>query len=323
MIDEIIAKISAVSNNSEEDIRRLIEDKQVEFSGLISEEGAAYLVAKELGVHLKREEEHLNIGSIMPGMQNVDVTGKITFISPIREFKTERAEGRVANVIIADKTGSIRMSLWNDEIDKLHGIELGDVVNISGFVKESNGQLEVRLGRRGFIMKSAETGFDDVRATERKAERSQIKDLREGAYRSVRAAIMQVFESNIFYEICPECKKRLKEENDGYACAEHGVVEPDYGMRLSGIIDDSTGNIRAVFFTDAAEKLLGLTKKDAKKLFDKKKKLEALLTLVPLGRDFVFDGRVNKNDFFDRMEFVVNTVHMVDVKKEIEMLTAN
>jgi ssDNA-binding replication factor A large subunit len=323
MIDEIISKISAVSNTGEDDIRRLIEDKQVEFSGLISEEGAAYLVAKEMGVHLKREEEKLNIGNIAPGMQNVDIIGKITYLSPVREFKTERAEGRVCNITVSDKTGSIRMSLWNDEIEKLQGIEFGDIVNVGGFVKESNGQLEIRLGRRGFIMKSTEVGFDGVAAPERKAERSSIKDLRENSLRSVRAAIMQIFESNIFYEICPECKKRLKEENDGYACAEHGIIEPDYGMILSGIIDDSTGNIRAVFFTDAAEKLLGMTKKEAKKLFDRKKKLEPILAQVALGRDFIFEGRVRKNDFFDRLEFIVNNVRTVDIKQEIEMIVTN
>lgn len=321
MIDELVNKISAASNTDKDEVMRLVEEKQIELSGLVSEEGAAYLVAKDLGVHLKREAEKLNIENIIPGMQNVDVTGKVTRIFPVREFKTEKAEGRVANVVISDLTGSIKMSLWNDEIEKLQGMEVGDVVNVRGFVKEGLGQPEIRLGKRGFIVKSEDTqGYENVRH-ENRADRSTISEMRENMYRSVRAAILQIFESNVFYEICPQCRKRLKEEQDGFVCAEHGMIENiDFGIILSGIIDDGSGNIRGVFFGEAAEKLIGMSVKDAKKLFDRKKKTEAVTSLVPLGKEFIFEGRVRRNNFFDRLEFVVNSVKSVDIKKEIGML---
>jgi len=321
MIDDIVEKISSASNLDKQEVNRLIDEKLIELSGLISEEGAAYLVAKELNVELRREEDRLNIENVMPGMQNVDITGKVTRIFPVREFKTEKAEGRVCNIIIADKTGSVRLSLWNDEIEKLSGIEVGDVVNVRGYVKDNLGQPELRLGRKGVIIKVEDRGeFDTVMKYERTADRAYIKDLAENMYCSVRAPILQVFESNIFYEICPDCKKRTKEQDDGFYCHEHGLVEPDYGLIISGIIDDGTASMRAVFFGDAAEKLLGISKTEAKKLFDKKKKLESVLSFIPVGKEFVFEGVVRRNNFFDRMEFIVNNVKSVDVKKEIEML---
>jgi ssDNA-binding replication factor A large subunit len=320
MIDEIIAKIAKATAETEEDIYRMIEDKQVEMSGLISEEGAAYLVAKELGVELRREVEKLNIESVAAGMQNADVTGKITRIFPVREFKTEKAEGRVANIIIADKTGSIRVSLWNEEIEKLNSLSVGDVIRVRGFVRDNNGQPEMRMGRKGNIIKLHDAeGFDTI-VYERKAERSSVSELREGFYRSIRAPILQIFDTNLFFEICPECRKRLKETETAFTCAEHGEVIPNYGMIVSGIIDDSTGNIRAVFFTEAAEKIIGMSVADAKKLFDRKKKTESILSQIPLGKEFVFEGSVRRNAFFDRLEFVVNDVKAVDIKKEIEMM---
>jgi len=320
MIDELIRKISAGSGLEQEHVIKLIDEKQVELSGLVSEEGAAYLVAKELGVVLKRETEKLNIENIMPGMQNVDIAGKIVRISPIREFKTDKSEGKVANVIVADKTGTVRLSLWNDEIEKLNGIEIGDVIGLRGFVKEGLIGPEIRLGRRGSIVKIEDTfGFDSV-IYERATERSSINELREGFYRSVRAPILQVFESNVFYEICPECKKRLKTVDEGFECPEHGIVDPDYGLVISGIIDDGTASMRAVFFSDAAEKILGISKAEAKNVFDRKKKLDAVLSLIPLGKEFVFEGSVRRNNFFGRLEFVVNNVKSVDVKKEIETM---
>ncbi len=322
MIDEIVSKLSNSSGMQKEEIFRMIEDKQVELSGLISDEGAAYLVAKELGVDLRREQEKLNIENITPGMQNADLTGKITRIFPVNEFKTDKAEGRVANIIIADKTGSIRLSLWNDEIDKLENISVGDVVRVHGFVRDNRGQAEIRLGRRGSIAKTEDAGFEAV-IYERHSERSSISELREGFYRSVRAPLIQVFESNVFYEICPECKKRLKETETCFVCGEHGEVEPSYGMIISGIIDDGTGNMRAVFFGETAEKLTGMPLSEAKKLFDRKKKTEAVLSLIPLGKEFIFEGTVRRNTFFDRLEFIINSVKSVDVKQEIEMMMKN
>ena len=136
----------------------------------------------------------------------------------------------------------------------------------------------------------------------------------------MRAPILQIFETNVFYEICPECKKRVKVVDDRYECPEHGNVEADYGLVISGIIDDGTASIRAVFFGDAAEKLLGISRAEAKKLFDRKRKLDAVLSLIPLGKEFVFEGKVRRNEFFDRLEFVVNNVKSVDIKNEIEMI---
>ncbi len=315
-MEEIVKRICFATGMGEEEVLNRIEDKKTELSGLISDEGAAFLVAKEMGIEVA-QQQRLNIESVMPGMQNVDVVGKIVKISPIREFKTEKAQGRVANVTIADETGSVRVSLWNEETDKLQDLVEGDVIRMKGYVKEDNlGRPEVRLGRYGLIAKSDEK-VGEIR--QRKTERAKISELREGQYTEIRAAIVQVFEGNVFYEICPECKARLKEETE-YKCPEHGDVEPEYGIIISGIVDDGSGNIRAVFFNEQTEKLLGMTKAEAKKLFDRKKKLSTVIENVPLGRDFLITGKARRNSFFDRLEFIASDVKEMDVKREIEMM---
>jgi len=316
-MDELIKRMSFATGISEDEIKEKIEEKKIEMSGLVSEEGAAYMVAKDIGVDIAVQQK-LNIASIIPGMQNIDIIGKITKLSPIREFKTEKAEGRVANVFVADETGSARITLWNDEIEKLTDIHEGDVIRVKGYVKEDNtGGSEIRMGRYGLLAKSEEV-ISNVK--QRQAERSLVSELREGQFKELRAAILQVFEGSVFYEICPECKSRLKEETE-FKCPEHGEVEPEFGLILTAIIDDGSGNIRAVFFNEQAEKIIGMTKKDAKKLFDRKKKLEAVIELVPLGLDFLISGKVRRNNFFDRLEFVASNVKDVNVKEEIERLT--
>ncbi|MEK6888186.1 MAG: DUF2240 family protein [Candidatus Aenigmatarchaeota archaeon] len=323
MLNELIKKLSSESGLSESEIVSKIEEKRAELSDLISEEGAAYIVAKELGVAIIKQER-LDIANIIPGMQNVDIIGKITRISPVREFATEKAKGRVANVTIADVTGSVRISLWNDEINVMEGMEVGEVIRVRGYVKEDNlGNPELRLGRYGSIAKSDEE-ITSVKEMRRKTERCNINQLVEGGYKEIRAPMLQVFESNVFYEVCPECRARIKpNESDEFVCADHGTVEPDYGMILSGIADDGTESIRVVFFNENAEKLLDMTAKEAKKLFDRKKKLEAIISLVPLGKEFIFEGRARRNQLFDRLEFIVSDVKEVDVKQEIEMILNN
>lgn len=319
MISELVQKIAADSGMNEEDVMRKIEDKRLEMSGLISEEGAAYMLAKEMGIVVTRKDERLNIASILPGMQNVEIVGKITRILPVREFSSDKAKGKVMNFFVADASGSVRMSLWNDEIDKF-SLQENDVVQIRGFAKANNmGLPELRLGRYGSITLSEEI-ISTVAKKEQHAERSEIISIQESRPYEIRAAIMQVFETNIFYEICPQCGARVKaDESLNFSCVAHGAVEPDYNILISGVLDDGTENIRAVFFGEAAESFVGLKKKEAKKLHDIKG-AQALIAKMPLGVEMLFIGRTKRNNIFNRLEFIVNDVKKIDVLKEIEML---
>jgi len=319
MLSELVEKISAETGLDQIDVLQKIEEKKTEMSNLISEEGAAYIVAKELGVSVARSAERLNIASLIPGMQNVDITGRITKLLPAREFSSERSKGRVQNIFMADSTGSVRLSLWNDEIDRF-AFQQGETVRIRGFVKADNmGTPELRLGRYGSVVLSDEK-IEEVPMARRSAERAYLEEIKEGGVYEIRASLLQVFEGNIFYEICPQCASRVRaDESLQFVCAAHGVVEPDYNVIISGVVDDGTDNVRAVFFSEAAEQLTGMKKKDAKRLHDIKG-VQALLEKIHLGRDMLFTGRVKRNAMFDRLELVVNDVKKIDAMKEIEML---
>jgi len=55
----------------------------------------------------------------------------------------------VANAVAKDETGDIKITLWNDEIDRIKG---GDRVSIqNGYVSEWQGELQVSTGRFGKI----------------------------------------------------------------------------------------------------------------------------------------------------------------------------
>ncbi|MFH0897912.1 MAG: hypothetical protein V1850_07715, partial [Candidatus Bathyarchaeota archaeon] len=56
-------------------------------------------------------------------------------------------EAYVSNVLLADETGTIRLSLWNNQIDE---VSIGDTVSIeSASVITFFGELQLRISRNG------------------------------------------------------------------------------------------------------------------------------------------------------------------------------
>ncbi len=326
-LDKIIEEIERKSGSSKEEIKKMIEEKQDELSGLISPEGAAYIVGNELGVSLLKEKKRqLKIENVVSGMRSVDVKGKVMRIFEKRDFERKGKKGSVKNVILGDETGTIRFSLWNNEIEILEGmgIEEGKAIEIvNGFVKEDNrGNYELRLGRVGKIKKleGAEITVperEDVKGGTGAVEKRKIHDFKEGQYNQTRAQLIQLFRRNPMFEICPQCEGRLENKDGQWICKEHGKVDPKYRLVLSGIIDDGTGNIRAVFFGEVAERILGRSAEEIRKSFPENI-LSVYDNIEAVGKEFTMSGRVKFSQFSERPEFVVNEIGEIDVKKEMK-----
>lgn len=319
-LQEIIDKVAEQTGLNNAEIQKKVEEKKVELSGLISSEGAAHLVARDLNVDiLKRVIHRLEIKNVVPGMRNTEIAARVFRVFPVREFERNGAKGRVANVVLWDPTGTIRVSLWNDEIKVLETIKEGDVVKVTGYSKEDNrGEPELRLGNRGKIEK-IEMDFPAIADAAIERGQDDAGKLREGATTKIRGAIVQMFESDPFYEICPQCGIRVRSNDNKFFCDEHQYVTPDYSMVLSGVIDDGTMSIRAVFFRDTAERLLGMGVKDALQIARDKMNKTAPITenaTKLLGKEMVFAGRVKRNSMFDRLEFIVSGLNDVNAIEE-------
>ncbi len=329
-ISDIIQKVIDSSGKSEEDIRKLIEDKKDELSGLVSNEGAAYIVARELGVNLlKATTKKLKIKNLMPGLRSVELQARVVRIFEPREWSKGDRSGKVASVILGDETGTVRLSLWNDEVETvLTGtIKEDSIVQLTGaMVKMDNrGQPDLRLGRgRIEVVEGGRIELpspDQIQTTSR-TQRKELRDFKEGDYGESRACLVQIFSrSRPFYEVCPKCGKSVSEKEGSYECVEHGQVEPDFNMVTSGVIDDGSANMRIVFFRDMAEKVLGRKVSELRDELSKGKSLDDVYrNLDSIGREFIFQGRIKRNDLSGNLEFVTNDIQDVDVKKEIQML---
>jgi len=323
-LEQAIEKIKEKTSLSEEEINNKINTKLDQLSGLVSKEGAAYIIANELDVKLfEQTSGKLQIKNILAGMRDVETIGKLTRKFDIREFNVNGRQGKVGSFIIGDETGTIRIVCWGSKADELTKLKEGDIVKInSGYVKENNGLKEVHMNDKSIISLNPEgITIDSVTQTEKPSPtRKNIQELDENSNNvELFGTIVQSFEPR-FFEVCPTCGKRAKPVEGNFNCAQHGNVAPDYSYVMNVVLDDGTETIRSVFFREQAEKLLAKTKEEILNYKTNPQSFDAVKNEL-LGNQIKIIGRATKNQMFDRLEFITNDVNInPDPKKEIEKL---
>lgn len=311
---DIIAKIESKANISKEEIESKIKAKTKQLSGLISKEGAAHIVANELGVKIFEDfSGKLQIKNILPGMRDVETVAKVTAVYELREFETNGRKGKVASMMVGDETGTIRITMWGNQADNINSIKQGDIIKIlSGYVRENRGYKEIHLNDKSKILinPKGET-VGEVKLTSQpqgNAKRKQIKDLLETDNNiELFGTIVQAFEPR-FYEVCPNCSKRARPEGNTFNCPQHGSVNPDYSYVFNVVLDDGSETIRAVFFREQVEKLLSMKKEELMKFKEEPEQFTEIKDNL-LGTMISITGRPNKNEMFDRLEFISRDVN--------------
>ncbi|MEK6828015.1 MAG: OB-fold nucleic acid binding domain-containing protein [Nanoarchaeota archaeon] len=308
--EEIILKINEKTNMSVAEIEDRIEKKLKQLSGLISREGAAHIVANELGVKIFEPlSGKLQIKNILTGMRDVETIGKVLQVSDTREFMRNDAVSKVASMLIGDETGTIRVVMWGSQADNAAALGSNDIVKIiGGYVRDNNGRKEIHLNEKSQLLINPKGEIiNDVNIEFKTRNRKEIKELNENDNEAeLLGTIVQIFDLK-FYEICPRCSKRAKPSTDFFVCNEHGNVIPAYSYVLNAVLDDGTETIRCVFFRNQLERLLNMTQEQLLKFRNESAEFEAVKNEL-LGTIVKLNGRVNKNSFFNRLEFVVQQV---------------
>jgi ssDNA-binding replication factor A large subunit len=307
--DLLVERIAKSAGIELAEVERKVEAKKAKLSGLISKEGAAQIIAAELGISF--EDQDLKISELMAGMRKVNVVGKVINIFPVREFEKNGRQGKVANFVIADDTGSTRVVLWDVnhiELIENETIKVEDVVEIKGGATRDS---EIHLSSFSDLKKSDKV-LEDVKTGPVVSEGS-LEEARQGQNIKVRGIIVQVFQPR-FYSVCSECNKKVIPEGEGFKCAEHGsVAAPKDRAILNFVIDDGTETMRVVMFSDQINELIPEGDlKDAEKATAFRDDL--------MGSEIYLSGRVQRNQLFNNLEIVASGVEKVDVEELIEML---
>ena len=328
-VEELLSEIEKQTKLSREELKEKLNKKQEDLSGLVSLEGAAYLVAKDLGVNLlEKTKMKLEMKNIVSGMKNVNVVGRIFKISGINEFKrSDGSSGRVANLFVGDASDYVRVALWNDQTKLVEdgSIKLGDSIQIvNGLAKENVfGGIEIALGKYGSI-RPVEDVFDlpslnelTKKFSSNRTVKTTIDGISSGQV-EVDATIVNVFDGNFIFYTCPSCSMTVSKKEDKFVCREHGEVKPENALVVSAIADDGTGNTRVVFFRNTAEKLIGTTANEIASM-ERGKRIELVKEKL-LGRQIQLLGRVKKNKIFNRLELIVNDFKELDLLEKSKRL---
>jgi len=93
----------------------------------------------------------MNISDLKIGEGNVEVSGTIKEINEPRTFNKFGKELKVADAVLEDSSGTIKLTLWNDDIANF---KAGDKVKITnGYVNEFQGEKQLTAGKFGKIEK--------------------------------------------------------------------------------------------------------------------------------------------------------------------------
>ncbi len=156
IFDNLLSQILSTDNKiTRERLLSMIEQKKQESHGLLSDEGAARLVAQQLmimpvsTIGLKDQR----IMSVHAGFNDVTITGLILSLSEIRQFeRSDGKQGKVLRIRITDGSGEMSCVFWDAMAETVVREALGPGCQIRllhGYTKHSTaGEVELHLGTR-------------------------------------------------------------------------------------------------------------------------------------------------------------------------------
>ena len=89
------------------------------------------------------------IKDLQNGMKRVSVEAKVVEKGDVREVKSRFKDEtyRIVDAVVADESGSIKLTLWNEQIDM---VNVGDNVKIdNGYITSFKGEVQLNVGKFG------------------------------------------------------------------------------------------------------------------------------------------------------------------------------
>ena len=99
---------------------------------------------------------------------DVEIEADVIEVGEPREFSKMGKQGKVATAIVRDGTGQVKLSLWNEQVEK---VKAGDRIKIEkGYVGEWQGELQLTTGKFGTLEVLGEGSATETEETAPKTE---------------------------------------------------------------------------------------------------------------------------------------------------------
>lgn len=240
-VEEIIERIQLrLPELSRDQILGRLEDKKRKTGGLISDEILLRMIASEFGVEIKNNETlmlTLSLRDLVPGLNDVTVIGRTIAVFSPKTFEGNRS-GKFASLFIADKTGVLRVVLWDSKADLIESDQLktGQIIRFShGYTREDrSGKVELHIGDKGEV-EITPSGVDANDYPTIAKFTTKIRDITE-SHKNKRVNIISTVK-----ELFPASSFERQDSTSGKV------------MRLT--LADEAGEISAVFWNEKVDEI--------------------------------------------------------------------
>jgi replication factor A1 len=154
VIEQILSKHAELSRDV---LLEKLETEKHRTGGLISDDTLLRIIARELGVEIginKASEPALLIRDLVPSLSDVTIVGRVVAVFPLKVFNGRRS-GKFASILIADRSGILRVVFWNDKTSLLGSgaLKVGQVIRVShGYSKEDrSGRVELHISEKSEV----------------------------------------------------------------------------------------------------------------------------------------------------------------------------
>ncbi len=269
-----------------------------------------------------KEENLVDVSNISATEKLIDVIGRITAIYNKNTFKNKEDKDRgVLNFEVSDGIKSLKFVAWDPWPDYiLENFTKGDLIHLADLkVKEGLYELEVSLNWFSTVLKNPQTtkkipSLTEILTLTKSLEEGKVESLEDGRNYSLDGLIVSINRNNIRFFKCKECGEKVQIINGDFICEKCSkVVDVNTNLFGSIDIDDGTGILKVVFFSDLAEKVYKLNKEDLKKDLTEEDKLTIFDRLENelLGKMVKISGRAKLSSFSSRIEFLADSVEVV------------
>ena len=154
LVELILSKRPEISR---EELLEKLKREREKTAGFISDESLLRMIAAEFGVEISQSNfsaPTLLMGDLVPSLNNVTVVGRVVAVFPSKTFRAKEG-GKFASLLVVDKSGMLRVVLWNDKTSLIDSgtLKVGQIIRFShGYTREGrNGKVELHIGDKGDI----------------------------------------------------------------------------------------------------------------------------------------------------------------------------
>ncbi|MCS7141179.1 MAG: hypothetical protein NZ888_03215 [Candidatus Nitrosocaldus sp.] len=169
---------------SREDVLRMAREKMKSIgAGYLTEQGALFLVASDLGIRVDEEIGRMRmvgvgatvaLKDLYSGARDVSIVARVMKIYPVRRYsKGDGTSLVLRRLVVYDNDRTMGLNLWDDAADAIErlGIVAGDAIMVSrAYVKSGlNGSLVINTGMRSsveLVSVGGGTGLVEIRGLE-------------------------------------------------------------------------------------------------------------------------------------------------------------